>query len=104
MPHMLYKKINDSFQPIIQKAFDELKEKGCSIYHVGDFSKEDFTDESLSWLTFVQRRVSESLEVNNRLQSRVYFGYNPSLKMQDSLTGAMYGHRISSTGRFPVPG
>ncbi len=54
-----------------------------------DFSAEDFTDESLPWLTFVQRRVSESLEVNNRLQSRTFYGYNPSLKMQDSLTGAM---------------
>ena len=55
-----------------------------------DFSQEEFTNESLPWLTFIQRRVSESLEVNNRLQSRgYYYGFNPSLKMQDSLTGAM---------------
>lgn len=54
-----------------------------------DFSREDFTEESLPWLTFIQRRVSESQEVNSRLQSRAFYGYNPSLKMQDSLTGAM---------------
>lgn len=49
MPHMLYKKINDNFQPTIQKAFGELKEKGYSIFHVGDFSKEDFLNFSYSF-------------------------------------------------------
>ena len=46
---MLYKKINDNFQPTIQKAFDELKKKGYSIFHVGDFSKEDFLNLSYSF-------------------------------------------------------
>ena len=54
-----------------------------------DFSKEDFVDESLPWLTFIQRRVSEAIEVNTRLQARSYYGYNQSLKMQDSLSGAL---------------
>ena len=73
----------------LAQAYAEESEFELTKTQTLDFSKEDFTDESLPWLTFIQRRVSESLEVNNRLQSRSYYGFSPTVKMQDSLTGAM---------------
>ncbi|MBQ6342179.1 MAG: DEAD/DEAH box helicase [Anaerolineaceae bacterium] len=77
-----------NLKTLVQAAAEET-EFELTKSQIIDFSKEDFTDESLPWLTFIQRRVSEALEVNSRLQARSYYGYNQSLKMQDSLSGAL---------------
>ena len=59
-----------------------------------DFSRVGFTDESLPWLQFLQRRVSETDVANERIerrQGRVYYGYGrASLTVQtrDELSGA----------------
>lgn len=56
-----------------------------------DFAKEDFVEESLPWLTFIQRRVSETDVVNNKLQSRrgYYIGGSISVQNQETLSGAL---------------
>ena len=53
-----------------------------------DFSKNWFTEESLPWLTFIQRRVSEMNGVNDRLQSRNGYVRALTVQAQDDLTGA----------------
>ena len=55
-----------------------------------DFSQMDFTDESIPWLTFIQRRVGEMERVNDRLMSRRSYGYSPGLSVlnQEILSGS----------------
>ena len=53
-----------------------------------DFSKMDFTQTSLPWLSFIQRKVGETDEVNDRRSRRNYYSPSLSVKMQDSLLGA----------------
>ena len=58
-----------------------------------DFSKSDFTEDSLPWLRFLQRRVSETETVNEQLEQksgRGYYGRTPALSVgvRDTLTGA----------------
>ena len=53
-----------------------------------DFAKMDFTETSLPWLSFVQRKIGETDEVNGRLSRRSYFTPSLSVKMQDLLLGA----------------
>ena len=56
-----------------------------------DFSAMDFTEDSLPWLTFLQRRMSETDAANDSLAQRSYYYSAPSLKVKtrDALTGAV---------------
>ncbi|MCR5685651.1 MAG: DEAD/DEAH box helicase [Lachnospiraceae bacterium] len=54
-----------------------------------DFDRQDFTDESESWLSFVMQRISDNDMVNSRIQSRRYWGYSSvSLQNKEILEGA----------------
>ena len=57
-----------------------------------DFSAMTFTEESVRWLTFIQRRISETDIVNDRLQARTYNYWNAPATInvlhQDTLKGA----------------
>ena len=57
-----------------------------------DFSAMTFTEESFRWLTFIQRRISETDIMNDRLQSRAYSYWNAPATInvlhQDALKGA----------------
>ena len=56
-----------------------------------DFATHDFTEESTKWMAFVQGKVSETQEMNARLQSRsrwgYYYGTTLSVQNKESLTG-----------------
>ena len=54
-----------------------------------DFSREDFTEESMPWLTFLRQRISETDDVNERLnaRSRFYYGTTLSVSNKETLTG-----------------
>ena len=56
-----------------------------------DFSKNDFTDESAPWLTFLLQRISDTAHINATLQSRNSWYSVPQAKVQDReiLDGAM---------------
>lgn len=58
-----------------------------------DFSAVTITDEGLPWLTFIQRRVGEIQNVNDRLNSRTSYYYysSPTLSVQpqEPLKGAV---------------
>ena len=53
-----------------------------------DFSTIDFTQDSLPWLSFIQRKVGETDEVNGRLSGRSYYTPSLSVRTQDTLIGA----------------
>lgn len=58
-----------------------------------DFSKVDFIEESVPWLRFLQRRVSETDVANERMerQNRNFYGYSRlslTVRTRDELSGA----------------
>ena len=53
-----------------------------------DFSLQDFTEDSVPWVTFLQRRVSETDVVNDRLQASRYYAPSLAVKTRDTLSGA----------------
>lgn len=57
-----------------------------------DFAREDFAEEVMPWLTFIQRRVTELEDVNEKLYARSGFGRRPvtlAITAQQPLTGAV---------------
>ena len=56
-----------------------------------DFKKEDFAEEAIPWLTFIQRRVTELQSVNEKLYEKARWQRAQSLSItaQQSLTGAV---------------
>ncbi len=53
-----------------------------------DFSAMDLTDSSLPWLTFLQRRISETDVANDKLSQGYYYSSTLKVKTRDTLVGA----------------
>ena len=53
-----------------------------------DFSREDFTAQSLAWAQFLQRKLSETEEVNRRISDGYYYRPSVSVKSRELLFGA----------------
>ena len=54
-----------------------------------DFAEADFTEDSLPWLTFLQRRISETDVANERISRGYYTSANLTVKTRDTLVGAV---------------
>ena len=54
-----------------------------------DFGAVDLTEDSLPWLTFLQRRMSETEIANNQVSYGYYNARTLKVKTRDELTGAM---------------
>ncbi|MBQ1312613.1 MAG: DEAD/DEAH box helicase [Blautia sp.] len=78
-------------------CYEEEKQLELSRTETLDFGEMDFQEESLSWLQFIQRRVREIGDVNEKL-SRRNFGYGASLSVsyQQELKGSLLDHFYDS--------
>ena len=79
----------------VLKSYEKLieAESSAQVFTLGknaelDFGTEDLTEESIPWLTFIQRKSGEIDQVNDRLNRRM--GYYPSMTVtyQQELRGA----------------
>ena len=63
-----------------------------------NFAEEELTEDSLPWLTFLQRRLSEAEVANSRLSNNYYYTPTIKAKTRDELIGA-HLDRFSSSQR-----